>query len=157
MTMWPGLLRRGSVDLFDLWRRAGVKAAALTHRAEADAFRPSLGLARREALWAIKTLRDEPLPLFAAAQATREAEEPDVLLQPMRDGAEVVRDYNRLGLTPCGIIPWSVCARIFRQGKSCPVGRRWRRRMGNVSPWRGWCWCWCWSGSDRAPPKAWCS
>jgi error-prone DNA polymerase len=32
--------------------------------AEADAFRPSLGLARREALWAIKALRDEPLPLF---------------------------------------------------------------------------------------------
>ena len=86
-----------SVD--DLWRRAGVKAAALTHLAEADAFRPSLGLARREALWAIKALRDEPLPLFAAAQVTREAEEPDVLLQPMRDGAEVVRDYNRLGLT----------------------------------------------------------
>jgi len=34
---------------------------------EADAFRPSLRLARREALWAIKALRDEPLPLFAAA------------------------------------------------------------------------------------------
>lgn len=86
-----------SVD--DLWCRAGVKAAALTHLAEADAFRPSLGLARREALWAIKALRDAPLPLFAAAEVTREAEEPDVLLQPMRDGAEVVRDYNRLGLT----------------------------------------------------------
>nr|WP_112209691.1 error-prone DNA polymerase [Komagataeibacter rhaeticus] len=86
-----------SID--DLWRRAGVKSAALTHLAEADAFRPSLGLTRREALWAIKALRDEPLPLFAAAEVTREAEEPDVLLQPMRDGAEVVRDYNRLGLT----------------------------------------------------------
>ncbi|MFT9027389.1 OB-fold nucleic acid binding domain-containing protein, partial [Acetobacter indonesiensis] len=90
---------RPFVSVDDLWRRAGVKAAALTHLAEADAFRPSLGLARREALWAIKALRDEPLPLFAAAQVTREAEEPDVLLQPMRDGAEVVRDYNRLGLT----------------------------------------------------------
>ena len=76
-----------------------MKAVPLTHLAEADAFRPSLGLARREALWAIKALRDEPLPLFAAAQVIREAEEPDVLLQPMRDGAEVVRDYNRLGLT----------------------------------------------------------
>jgi len=40
--------------------------------AEADAFRASLKLARREALWAIKALRDEPLPLFAAASA-REA------------------------------------------------------------------------------------
>jgi error-prone DNA polymerase len=36
--------------------------------AEADAFRPSLRLARREALWAIKALRDEPLPLFAAGR-----------------------------------------------------------------------------------------
>ena len=86
-----------SVD--DLWRRAGVKGAALTRLAEADAFRPGLGLARREALWAIKALRDEPLPLFAAAAVMREAEEPDVLLQPMRDGAEVARDYNRTGLT----------------------------------------------------------
>ncbi|WP_246401810.1 error-prone DNA polymerase [Gluconacetobacter dulcium] len=86
-----------SID--DLWRRSGVKAAALTHLAEADAFRPGFGLARREALWAIKALRDEPLPLFAAAAITREAEEPDVLLQPMRAGAEVARDYNRVGLT----------------------------------------------------------
>ena len=39
-----------SVD--DLWRRAGVPAAALIHIAEADAFGPSLDLARREALWA---------------------------------------------------------------------------------------------------------
>ncbi|MBB2160666.1 error-prone DNA polymerase [Gluconacetobacter sacchari] len=83
----------------DLWRRAGVPVAALTHLAEADAFRPALGLARREALWAIKALRDEPLPLFAAAAVAREAEEPDVLLQPMRAGAEVTRDYNRIGLT----------------------------------------------------------
>ena len=59
-----------SID--DLWRRAGVPAAALVQLAEADAFRPSLKLARREALWAIKALRDEPLPLFAAASA-REA------------------------------------------------------------------------------------
>jgi error-prone DNA polymerase len=86
-----------SID--DLWRRSGVKAAALNHLAEADAFRPAFGLARREALWAIKALRDEPLPLFAAAEIVREAEEPDVLLQPMRAGAEVARDYNRVGLT----------------------------------------------------------
>ncbi|MBB2160576.1 error-prone DNA polymerase [Gluconacetobacter sacchari] len=86
-----------SVD--DLWRRAGVRVAALTHLAEADAFRPSLGLPRREALWAIRALRDEPLPLFAAASAAREAEEPAVRLQPMRAGAEVTRDYNRIGLS----------------------------------------------------------
>jgi error-prone DNA polymerase len=51
----------------DLWRRAAVPAAALVRLAEADAFRPSMKLARREALWAIRALRDEPLPLFEAA------------------------------------------------------------------------------------------
>jgi error-prone DNA polymerase len=40
-----------SVD--DLWRRAGVPSASLVQLAEADAFRPALGLVRREALWAI--------------------------------------------------------------------------------------------------------
>src|SRR3546814_4218716 len=58
-----------SID--DLWRRAGVPVTALVQIAEADGFRPALGMARREALWAIKALRDEPLPLFAAA-TTRE-------------------------------------------------------------------------------------
>src|SRR6266436_5814792 len=53
----------------DLWRRARVPAGSLVQLAEADAFQPSLRLARREALWAIKALRDEPLPLFAAASA----------------------------------------------------------------------------------------
>ncbi|MBZ9848066.1 error-prone DNA polymerase [Mesorhizobium sp. CA14] len=91
-----------SVD--DLWRRAGVPQAALVQLAEADAFRPALGLARRDALWAIKALRDEPLPLFAAASA-REAElvpeikEPTVALRPMTAGGEVVEDYRHIGLT----------------------------------------------------------
>lgn len=91
-----------SVD--DLWRRAGIPAAALVELAEADAFRPAIGLARREALWAIKALRDEPLPLFAAA-ARRKAEvlpeqaEPGVSLQLMAAGREVVEDYGHVGLT----------------------------------------------------------
>ncbi|BCH27818.1 error-prone DNA polymerase [Mesorhizobium sp. L-8-3] len=91
-----------SVD--DLWRRAGVPQASLVQLAEADAFRPALGLARREALWAIKALRDEPLPLFAAA-ANRENDivpeiaEPTVAPRPMTSGAEVVEDYRHVGLS----------------------------------------------------------
>ncbi|WOJ91847.1 error-prone DNA polymerase (plasmid) [Methylocapsa polymorpha] len=91
-----------SID--DLWRRAGVPAASLVQIAEADAFLPSMKLARREALWAIKALRDEPLPLFAAASA-REAEtvpeinEPPVALRQMTVGGEVVEDYGHVGLT----------------------------------------------------------
>lgn len=91
-----------SVD--DLWRRAGVPAAALVCLAEADAFLPALRLARREALWAIKALRDEPLPLFAAAAirenaVIEELQEPSVALRPMTDGGEVVQDYGHVGLT----------------------------------------------------------
>jgi error-prone DNA polymerase len=91
-----------SVD--DLWRRSGIPAATLVRIAEADAFLPSLKLARREALWAIKALRDEPLPLFAAASAhdsgmLPELAEPMVALRPMTGGSEVVEDYVHLGLT----------------------------------------------------------
>ncbi|QND46769.1 DNA-binding protein (plasmid) [Rhizobium lusitanum] len=93
-----------SVD--DLWRRAGVPAASLVELAEADAFQPSMKLARREALWAIKALRDEPLPLFAAASAREnktvpELDEPTVALRPMTSGGEVVEDYGHVGLTLC--------------------------------------------------------
>ncbi len=91
-----------SID--DLWRRAGVPVAALVCLAEADAFLPSLGLSRREALWVIKGLRDEPLPLFAAAAARENAlieelQEPEVNLLPMTVGGEVVQDYGHMGLT----------------------------------------------------------
>src|SRR3546814_13136152 len=52
-------------SLDDLWRRAGVPVTALVQIAEADGFRPALGMARREAPWAIKALRTEPFPPFA--------------------------------------------------------------------------------------------
>jgi error-prone DNA polymerase len=64
----------------------------------------SLGLARREALWALKALRDEPLELFAAAsrreaRTIEEVREPVVSLRPMTSGGEVVEDYRHVGLT----------------------------------------------------------
>ena len=91
-----------SVD--DMWRRSGVPAASLVELAEADAFRPSLNLERRDALWAIKALRDEPLPLFAAAaqresRAIAEQQEPEVELRQMTEGHNVVADYSHIGLT----------------------------------------------------------
>lgn len=92
------------VSIDDLWRRAGVPVATLVSLAEADAFLPSFGLSRRQALWAIKALRDEPLPLFAAAARKQqtiieELNEPDVALRPMTAGGEVVQDYGHVGLT----------------------------------------------------------
>jgi len=91
-----------SVD--DMWRRSGIPAASLVELAKADAFRPSLKLERRDALWAIKALRDEPLPLFAAAaereeRAVAEQQEPEVELRQMTEGHNVVEDYGHTGLT----------------------------------------------------------
>ena len=83
-------------DPDDLYRRAGIPVTSLVHLAEADAFRPALGLARREALWALKALRDDSLPLFASFP---ERTEPDVTLAPMTDGREVVEDYAVIGLS----------------------------------------------------------
>jgi len=71
--------------------------------AAADGFQ-GLGLSRREAAWAIKGLRDEALPLFAAADDRAgllrpEALEPRVTLAPMTQGREVVEDYRSTGLS----------------------------------------------------------
>ncbi|NWJ27544.1 error-prone DNA polymerase [Rhizobium sp. RM] len=91
-----------SVD--DMWRRSGVPTASLVKLAEADAFLPSLRLERRQALWDIKALRDEPLELWAAAaereeRTVSEVEEPEVTLKSMTEGREVVEDYSHTGLT----------------------------------------------------------
>ena len=88
----------------DLWRRAGVPASTLVTLAEADTFRSGLGLARRDALWVLKGLSDEQLPLFAAATSMggkkfSEADEPTVVLPRMKAGGEVVEDYHHIGLS----------------------------------------------------------
>jgi error-prone DNA polymerase len=87
-----------------MWRRSGVPTEALVQLADADAYRPSLELERRDALWAIKALRDEPLPLFAAAAKREmatiaEQREPEVALRQMTDGHNVIEDYSHTGLT----------------------------------------------------------
>jgi error-prone DNA polymerase len=94
---------RPYASIEDLWRRAHVPVASLHGIARADGFR-GLGLSRREAAWAIKGLRDEALPLFAAAddrdgQLRPEAHEPAVALTPMTMGREVVEDYRTKGLS----------------------------------------------------------
>ena len=85
----------------ELWRRAGVPIAALERLAEADAFRLARA-GRREAVWAIRALRDRPLPLFAAAEtragtADRGGVEPAVVLRPMTAGPRGGRGLPRPG------------------------------------------------------------
>ena len=89
------------VSLEDAWRRAGVPVAALERLADSDAF-GSLGLSRRDALWQVRALAGDPLPLFAAADrdhTSPEVKEPEVELVPMTAGREVVEDYRSKGLT----------------------------------------------------------
>jgi error-prone DNA polymerase len=57
-----------------------------------------------DAAWAIKALRDDPMPLFAAAdrggeRPRPELREPAVSLPAMTDGREVVEDYRSKGLS----------------------------------------------------------
>jgi error-prone DNA polymerase len=91
---------QGYDSVRDLWLRSGISSAALEKLADADAFR-SLGLDRRQALWAVRGLDrvgdQDDLPLFASRPA-RETE-PDARLPSMPLGAHVVEDYRRLSLS----------------------------------------------------------
>jgi error-prone DNA polymerase len=84
----------------DLWLRSGLSSTVLERLADADAFR-SLGLDRRQALWAVRGLDrvgdQDDLPLFSSRPG-RDTE-PDARLPPMPLGAHVVEDYRRLSLS----------------------------------------------------------
>jgi len=94
---------QGYSSVRDLWLRTGVPIASLEKLARADAF-ASLGLNRREALWAVKGLVGthgaETLPLFAASGLpdAAPAEEP-AGLPLMSPGEEVIHDYSSLTLS----------------------------------------------------------
>jgi len=76
-----------------LHRITGLPAAAMVRLAEADGF-AGMGLDRRAALWAIRALEDEPLPLFATPVA-----DAAVALPEMPEGGQVVQDYRSVGLS----------------------------------------------------------
>jgi error-prone DNA polymerase len=87
----------------ELWRQAEIPVTALERLAEADAL-GSLGVSRRDALWTIRGLSGEVMPLFEAADERdrmirSESNEPAVALTPMTEGREVVEDYRSKGLT----------------------------------------------------------
>ncbi len=88
----------GYADPLALWRKGRLGTRALTALARADAFR-SMGLDRRQALWAVKGLPIAPLPLFAAMGEEEQGEEPAVALPAMGIGHHVMEDYRTLHLT----------------------------------------------------------
>ncbi|MCR6646588.1 MAG: error-prone DNA polymerase [Terricaulis sp.] len=91
---------RGYDSVRDVWLRSGLPASTIERLADIDAFR-SLGLERRDALWAVRGLNrvggQEDLPLFA--EAHDRTREPDFDLPAMTMGEHVVEDYRTLGLS----------------------------------------------------------
>ena len=88
----------GFPDPRTVWRRTGLAPKTLERLAEADAF-ASMGLSRREALWAVRILGPAPLPLFAAAQEDEQANDPPAVLPAMTLGEEIVEDYTAVHLS----------------------------------------------------------
>ncbi len=91
--------RNGYQAVEDLWRRAGLTPKLIRILAEADAF-ASLGISRRDALWAAKAMPDGgELPLFRGDLDGEGIREPVVTLPRMSLGEEVVEDYIAMRLT----------------------------------------------------------
>jgi error-prone DNA polymerase len=86
----------------DLWLRTGVPIASLEKLARADGF-ASLGLSRREALWAVKGLVGthgaDTLPLFAASGPVVTEADAEAGLPKMLPGEEVIHDYSSLSFS----------------------------------------------------------
>jgi error-prone DNA polymerase len=121
--------RDGGYDsVRDLWLRTGIDPSALERLADADAFR-SIGLDRREALWAVRGLRragdKDDLPLLAFATA-RELE-PDFALPAMPLGEHVVEDYRHLHLSlkahPVSFLRCELNARTIVENATLPTIR----------------------------------
>ncbi len=91
---------RGYDSIRDVWLRTGLPPSVLELLAAADAFR-SIGLDRREALWAVRGLNrsgdKDDLALWRHAQLNEL--EPDAHLPPMPLGEHVVEDYRALSLS----------------------------------------------------------
>jgi error-prone DNA polymerase len=91
--------RRPFTSLEDFARDTGLPKRALILLADADAFR-SLGLDRREALWAVRRLPDDvPLPLFEAAVAREQPDENAKPLPLMPLPEQVVADYQTIRMS----------------------------------------------------------
>ncbi|EJJ25703.1 error-prone DNA polymerase [Rhizobium sp. CF142] len=86
----------------DLWLRSGLQKSVIERLADADAFQ-SLGLSRREALWAVRALdvksAAEELPLFEKVRHIDLQPEPAAKLPDMLPGEQVIEDYRYLSLS----------------------------------------------------------
>ena len=84
-------------DPADLWRRSGLAKRQIVALARADAF-ASLGLSRRDVLWAVRGFSDARLPLLDSPAKMRDLE-PAVSLTALTLGEQVVDDYGSISLS----------------------------------------------------------
>ena len=88
-------------DPADLWRRGGLTKRQIATLARADAF-ASLGLSRRDVLWAVRGFSDGQLPLLDGQPSARPPVrdlEPVVTLPLLTLGEQVVDDYGSFSLS----------------------------------------------------------
>lgn len=76
---------------------SGLSMSTLEKLADADAFR-SIGLDRRQALWEVSALSDNPIGLFEG-QPSGSSFEPQLTLPLLSQAAHVVEDYATTGLS----------------------------------------------------------
>lgn len=116
---------RGYDSVRDVWLRSGLPASSIERLADIDAFR-SLGLGRRDALWAVRGLNrvggQDDLPLFSLAHDP--AREPDYDLPTMPIGEHVVEDYRSIGFSlkahPAALLREDMAARRARAAEHLP-------------------------------------
>jgi hypothetical protein len=124
----------GEVDISQLVDTLGVRLG------ENKVFRlvPYESASRREASWAIKALRDEALPLFAAADdrdglLRPEANEPAITLAPMTLGREASEDFHSMA-SACRRTRSRSFATAWQPAASCLAPRFARPTMAHGSP-----------------------
>lgn len=104
-------------------RKTGITLKTLERLASADALR-SMGLDRRQGLWAIRGMvSDTQLPLFDAAQTSTLGKDPEITLPQMPLREHVVADYQtqRLSLKAH---PMALLRPRYNQGIQSQISRR---------------------------------
>jgi DNA-directed DNA polymerase III PolC len=81
-------------DPADVWRRGGLTKRQILALARADAF-ASMGLSRRDVLWAVRAFSETSLPLLDSARIP----EPAVSLPQLTLGEQIVDDYSTISMS----------------------------------------------------------
>ncbi|MFP5439080.1 MAG: error-prone DNA polymerase [Bacteroidia bacterium] len=89
--------RNGSFRSVNALLDAGLSVSALEKLADADAFR-SIGLDRRQALWEVSAVSDNPVGMFEG-QPSESTKEIQLELPLLSDAEHVVEDYGAIGLS----------------------------------------------------------